>query len=148
MTSRPSADAVPVVGDQVRRVEASLTELNARIGVLAKVLGADLGSEADIEHILNREHAFFRVSAGHHSAVNASERRIQREWEELRGLLALRCDLMAQAVNELGLDTARQITLQVQARRDKEGLKPDSDGFHLRHRLADLSLSHPHGVSK
>jgi hypothetical protein len=55
---------------------------------------------------------------------------------------------MAQAVNELGLETARQITLQVQARRDKEGLKPDSDGFHLRHRLADLSLSHPHGVSK
>lgn len=148
MTSRPSADAVPVVGDQVRRVETSLTELNARIGVLAKVLGANLGSEADIEHILNREHAFFRVSAGHHAAVNASERRIQREWEELRGLLALRCDLMAQAVNELGLDTARQITLQVQARRDKEGLKPDSDGFHLRHRLADPSLSHPHGVSK
>lgn len=148
MTTRPSVDAVPVVGDQVRRVEASLTELNARIGVLAKVLDADLGSEADIEHILNREHAFFRLSAGHRAPASASERRVQREWEELRGLLALRCDLMAQAVNELGLDTARQITLQVQARRDKEGLKPDSDGFHLRHRLADLSLSYPHGVSK
>ena len=148
MTSRPSADAVPVVGDQVRRVEASLTELNARIGVLAKVLGADLGSEADIEHILNREHAFFRVSAGHHAAVNASERRIQREWEELRGLLALRCDLMAHTVNDLGLEAARHITLQVQARRDKEGLKPDSDGFHLRHRLTDLPPSDPTGDSK
>lgn len=87
MTSRPSADAVAVVGDQVRRVEALLTELNARIGVLAKVLGADLGSEADIEHILNREHAFFRVSAGHHAAVNASERRIQREWEDRKSVV-------------------------------------------------------------
>ncbi len=148
MTTRPSVDAVPVVGDQVRRVEASLTELNARIGVLAKVLDADLGSEADIEHILNREHAFFRLSAGHRAPASASERRVQREWEELRGLLVLRCDLMAQAVNELGLDTARQITQQVQTRRDKEGLKPDSDGFHLRHRLTDLPSSHPNGDSK
>lgn len=108
--------------------------LNARIGVLAKVLGADLGAETDVEHILNREHAFFRLQASITHA-NAGERRLQREWEELRGLLALRCDLMAKSLDELGLDAVRQIALQVQARRDKEGLAPDSDGFHLRHRL-------------
>ena len=148
MTALPPAEHDPAMGVQARRVESSLTELNARIGVLVKVLGADLGSEADIEHILNREHAFFRLSSGQSTAVSAGDRRVMREWEELRGLLALRCDLMAQAVSDLGLDTARQITLQVQARRDKEGLKPDSDGFHLRHRMAAQPPSHPNGDSK
>lgn len=148
MTAHPPAHHTPVVGDQARRVEDSLTELNARIAVLAKVLGADLGSETDIEHILKRDHPFFRLSAGLSTTPSASDRRLKREWEELRGLLALRCDLMAQTVNELGLETTRHITLQVQARRDKEGLKPDSDGFHLRHRLTDLPSSHPNGDTK
>lgn len=132
-------NAASMVGDHVSRVEQSLMDLNTRIAVLAQVLGADLGSASDIEHILNRDNAFFRVQANRPDAVSAGDRRLKREWEELRGLLALRCDLMAQAVNELGLDTARAITLQVQARRDKEGLKPDSDGFHLRHQLIDPS---------
>lgn len=135
MSARDASNSNTLVGDHALRVEHSLTELNTRIAVLAHVLGADLGSEADIDHILNRENQFFRLQLSQANEMSAGERRLKREWEELRGLLALRCDLMAQTVNELGIDAARLITLQVQARRDKEGLPPDSDGFHLRHRL-------------
>lgn len=135
MSSRDASDSNALVGDHALRVEHSLTELNTRIAVLAHVLGADLGSETDIDHILNRENPFLRSPASQLKEMSAGERRLKREWEELRGLLALRCDLMAQTVNELGIDAARRITLQVQAHRDKEGLSPDSDGFHLRHRL-------------
>lgn len=135
MSRPPSTDTGPVVGDHVSRIEQSLLALNTRIAVLAHVLGADLGSEADVEHILKRDNAFFRLQGG--LADTASDKRLKREWEELRGLLALRCDLMTQAVNELGLDATRGIALHVQAKRDKEGLKPDSDGFHLRHHLGE-----------
>ena len=47
MTALPPAEHDPAMGVQARRVESSLTELNARIGVLAKVLGAELIAEED-----------------------------------------------------------------------------------------------------
>ena len=113
----------------------SLEELNARIGILAHVLHADLSTEVEVQRILARTHPVFLQPAPSAQGLDlaAGERRIAREWEELRGLLALRCDLMAHALAELGLPATQLITELVQSHRDKEGLQPDSDGFHLRH---------------
>ena len=114
----------------------ALEDLNARIGTLARVLGADLATEAAVQHILDRTHPFFARHAALDAAVlGAHERRIAREWEELRGMLALRCDLMARMLAELGLDATRNVAEIVEAHREQEGLKPDADGFHLRHLL-------------
>ena len=120
----------------------SLGELNARIGTLAQALHADLSSESVVEHILARTHPFFvRQAALASSALGMNERRVAREWEELRGLLALRCELMAKALAEMGLEATRELAEMVQSRRDLEGIRPDADGFHLRHLLASARKS-------
>lgn len=145
MPNHHPTDLPPVVIDHAQRAEQSLMELNTRIAVLAHVLGADLGSESDIEHILNRENMFFRLHNHADASLSASDRRASREWEELRGLLVLRCDLMAESIQELGLDATRKIALDVEARREREGLKPDSDGFHLRYHLTLSPSAHDNG---
>lgn len=132
-------DELPLDATQERnaqRVEHSLEQLNTRIALLARLVGADLSSEAVVESILSRSHPFF---LGHERSggldQSNDQRRLIREWEELRGLLTLRCDLMAHTLSDLGLKATQEIASHVQTRRDKEGLKADSDGFHLRHRL-------------
>ncbi|HYR25909.1 MAG TPA: hypothetical protein VEQ09_08760 [Aquabacterium sp.] len=118
------------------RIETQLGQLNARIAMLGHVVGADLSKEDEVQAILGRTHAHFRQHPHPPAATaSAAERRLEREWEELRGLLALRCDLMAQSLSKIGLTGTQLVAAHVQASRDKEGLKPDSDGFHLLHHL-------------
>lgn len=52
-------------------------------------------------------------------------------WEELRGLLNMRCDLMARALHELGLEVTRQLTVLVEQSVVRDGFSPGADGFHM-----------------
>ena len=120
--------------DKERRVGHALVELNERIARLAISLGARLESEADVQRILHRETEYLQPTTGAESSGGDSDgRRHHREWEELHGLLNMRCDLMAHTLDDLGLDATRRLTTLVEQQLAREGFEPDSDGF-LMHR--------------
>lgn len=126
--------------DRVKHFEGVLTQLNARIAVLARVTGAELVSEQDVQQVLERSNAFFRQHAasrqaghGHGHGHSHAHDRLGREWEELRGLLVLRCDLLAQALNEFGLSALRDVVAHMEASR--AGMGANKDGFLLLHHL-------------
>jgi len=125
-------DAVPPPGgrltDHARRLGVELVELNERIARLAISLGARLGSEADVQRILDRDVASLR---GAHAPGDAGRHAHQVAWEELRGLLNMRCDLMARALEDLGLEVTRQLTVLVEQSVVRDGFAPGADGFHM-----------------
>ena len=126
--------------DKTRRIESSLTSLNERIARLAMLLGAPLETEADFQKILNRETGVFQSHGADHlmgtlSVLSDEERRLQREWEELRGSLVMRCDLMAHTLEDLGLEKTRTITANVEELLERRGFKKGADGFYLHVRL-------------
>lgn len=121
------------IAEKANRFEDALTAVNSRIVFLAGLVGARLESDGEVQHILDRDNAAFRLSAasrhglhdGHASKVS------QRAWEELRGLMVLRCELVMHALEGLGLDLTHQITLQVERTLERKGIKPGADGFDL-----------------
>jgi hypothetical protein len=122
-----------------RRAQHALTELNQRIARLSMVLGAPLESMLDFENILNRHTTTMakHVPGGTPSTNgSSSEARLDREWEELRGLLLLRCDLMAHMLESLGMDTAMEVAANVETHMVREGFKPGADGFELLQHLS------------
>lgn len=54
-----------------------------------------------------------------------------RAWEELRGLIVLRCDLVKNALEVLGLGLTYEITSQVEQALARKGIRPGADGFDL-----------------
>ncbi len=113
----------------MHRAEGRLEELNQRIARLALLLGVQLDSPLAFERILKRQdpHLTPRGTSG----VTAAEQRLSREWEELRGLLVLRCDLIAEDLSELGLASTLAITANVETRLLREGFGPGADGLDL-----------------
>ena len=138
MHHEPSEDETSLPSS-ASRVENSLADLNARIARLAILLNVSLASEADFVKILNREPPFVPLhpSVWDANASNQGEHRLQCEWEELRGLLVLRCDMMKHSIEELGLEATRAITSQIEAQLEREGFKPGADGFHMLRPLAE-----------
>lgn len=120
---------------RIRQRESALFELNERIARLALLLDAPLRSEEDLHRILARELPVFAYGHGGSVAAGTGHRRTRVEWEELRGLLAMRCDLMAQTLAELGLDATRQLTQLVEERLSRVGFTKGADGFVLLARL-------------
>ena len=84
--------------EELRRTEVSLTALSERIARLSLSLGAPLASWEDMEKILDRDMPFFAHHPGFAAAGWGQTARLReaRDWEELRGLLLMRCDLMPQ----------------------------------------------------
>jgi hypothetical protein len=127
---------ISALADRAARLQEALGQLNARIATLAHVLNVSLATEEDLHRILAHTHpAWLSSAATTVSAQDEPHRRRLREQEELRGLLALRCDMMAQAVAELGLPLTQQLVSELEARREREGMAPNADGFHLRYHL-------------
>lgn len=124
-----------------RRIKDSLAELNARIARLSIFLQLPLDSEAEVQKIIHREHPLFRLHEGmqaaqtHPDDEHGKEHRQAHALEELRGLLVLRCELMARLLESLGLELTGQITNQAEDHLDRLGFKPGADGFHLLPRL-------------
>jgi hypothetical protein len=93
--------------ESTERLEDTLIQVNERIARLAMSLDADIDDSAAILRILNREVDPLRhpVSepADAHGLHFSSAYRLQRDWEELRGLLTLRCNLLTDALHDKGL---------------------------------------------
>ncbi|WP_374594672.1 hypothetical protein [Aquabacterium sp.] len=115
------ADASP----HVARWADTLVDLNKRIAMLARLLGAPLVQDADLERLLGA------VEAARGFDGTTAQQREHREHDELRGLLALRCTMMAQVIDELGLDLTHQLTQVVGERLQRMGLSPEAYGFLL-----------------
>lgn len=123
---------------RAQQVQSSLAELNTRIATLSALLHIDLSEAAVMQSVLQGTHPDFGVLHQHQQSAasrSGADKRHDRALQELQGLLALRCDLMTATIGELGLAVTQDIVQQVQDRRAQEGLRPDADGFHLRHLL-------------
>ena len=129
-TSSPSLEPLQA---HARRVGKSFADLNARIARLALFVGASLASEADIQRIVHRQVAFFQqhpsLMDGQHPHIPHDRQAM--EWEELRGLLVLRCNMMAGMLDDLGLDLTEQIVKQAEEHLERVGFKRGADGFVL-----------------
>lgn len=124
--------------DQAQHLEQQFASLNARIARLSLLLGAKLENEADVQHLLGRQlPAFDHV----HQSDNSAQRRLLHEWEELRGLVAMRCELVAHTLEHLGLDLTRQLTDLAEQDLLRQGFKPGADGFELLSHLANVRPS-------
>lgn len=73
------------------------------------------------------------AEAGHAHVV------AQRAWEELRGLMVLRCALVVHALETLGLGLTHQVTSQVELNLARKGIKPGADGFELHQQMERLT---------
>lgn len=119
------------------RIESALAEINARIARLAMSLNATLDTQADVDQILNREAPVFLQHDREHliTTLNQGEHRMLHQWEDLRGLLMLRCELMAHSLKDLGLDMTLKIATHIEDQLTREGFKPNADGFDVLDRL-------------
>ena len=113
--------------DHVRRVSRSFVELNARIARLAMLVGAPLSNEQDIQNIIHHPTDQIQDS----TATPAVAGRTAQEWNELRGLLVLRSNLIAQMLDDLGLDLTEQVVQQAEEHLERVGFKRGADGFHM-----------------
>ena len=117
--------------EHAQRFSAEIVELNERIARLALSLGAPISTETDLRRILGREVGPLRPDDNRHAS------RVERHaWEELRGLLNMRCDLMARTLEHLGLDATRRLTELVEDKLRRDGFEPGTDGFQM-HRWLD-----------
>ena len=131
----PSEDETSLL-NSASRVENTLVEVNTRIARLAMSLNAPLVTDADIQSILNRESPFLQPHAREQirsDPFNHEESRLIHQWEELRGMLVLRDELMSQSIKDLGLEVTREINSGIKAELARDGFKPGADGFDMLH---------------
>jgi hypothetical protein len=131
--SRPAAPELP---DQAQHLEQQFSSLNTRIARLSLLLGVKLESETDVQRLLGRQMSVFTAS-GPADSLNRAQRRERQQWEELRGLVAMRCDLVTHTLEHLGLDLTRQLTDIAEQDLLRQGFKPGADGFELLRHLGD-----------
>jgi hypothetical protein len=121
------------IAELAQRFQKALAAVNARIVFLAGYVGARLDLDGEVQHILDRANPAFRQGVAHHSANHGghASQLAHRAWEELRGLMVLRCELVKHALETLGLSVTHQITSQVERALERKGIKPGADGFDL-----------------
>jgi hypothetical protein len=121
------------IAEKAHRFRTTLAAVNARIVLLAHLVGASLDTEGKIQQILDRSNPAFRQKAGQHTTMHSghASRAAGRAWEELRGLIVLRCDLVKNALEVLGLGLTYEITSQVEQALARKGIRPGADGFDL-----------------
>jgi hypothetical protein len=122
---------------QTTELLAMLEQLNSRIARLSHALGADIRSEEGFTQILERKSAAFhtQVSATVAKRYRSAEQRTHGEWEELRGLLALRCQLMTQMIGNFGLEVTKDLASVAEAYLADHGFEPGADGLRLFRRI-------------
>ena len=130
--SNPPRPADDALAQRARRIKNSLADLNARIARLSIFLQLPLDTEAQVQQIVERTHPLFRLHDGQQAGAAAGGQQRQRHaLEELRGLLVLRCKVMANLLSNLGLELTGQIANQAEDHLDRLGFKPGADGFRL-----------------
>lgn len=130
--SNPPRPADDALAQRARRIKNSLADLNARIARLSIFLQLPLDTEAQLQQIVERTHPLFRLHDSQPAGAAAGSQQRQRQaLEELRGLLVLRCKVMANLLSNLGLELTGQIANQAEDHLDRLGFKPGADGFRL-----------------
>ncbi len=120
------------LAQRARRIKNSLADLNARIARLSLLLQLPLDTDAQVQLIVKRAHPLFRLHADQQTGTSTGvQHRQVNALEELRGLLVLRCKVMASLLDKLGLELTVQIANQAEDHLDRLGFKPGADGFHL-----------------
>lgn len=129
------------VGDHLKRVEASIEELNARIARLAIALGVNLDTPQSVERVIAEAGQKTRAEpppgvpdrrAGRGSH-GGPDRRQTHKWVELRGLMVLRYGMERQNIENYGLDATRSLMTAASDHMTREGFKPGADGTDLKH---------------
>jgi hypothetical protein len=121
------------IAEKAHRFESALAAVNARIVFLAGFVGARLDADGEVQHILDRDTQAYRQVAAHLAAHHGGHGNhvAHRAWEELRGLMVLRCALVTRALSALGLGLTHQITSEVERGLERKGIRPGADGFDL-----------------
>lgn len=136
------------VGDHLKRVGASIEELNARIARLAIALGVQLDTPDSVERVIaeagtktraepppgmpdRRAAAMDRRAAS--SLRSSPDRRQTHKWVELRGLMVLRYGVERQNIENYGLNATRSLMTAASDHMTREGFKPGADGMDLKH---------------
>lgn len=126
-------DAADTMPEDIKRMENTLADVSARIARLAMSLEAPVATLSDFESILNKEVPLLAVPA--HTLSDSfpgdDHQRLVRQWEELRGLLLLRCDMVRQLVKSHDLHTATTVLAEIDAKLESEGFEPGAQGFNL-----------------
>ena len=119
--------------DPSRRFEQMLGALSARIARLAISLDAPIATAADRQRILDRQAPHFRLHGGPDGVAPAAgpEQRLLHRWEELRGLIVLRYEVLIHASSELGPQRTSQLMLKVTIELELDGFRRGVDGFDL-----------------
>ncbi len=125
----------PGLPDQAQHLKQRFVSLNARIARLVQLLDAKLETEADVQRLLSRQLPVFTDAQ---PARGSAQHRLLQEWEELRGLVVLRCELVAHTLEQLGLELTLQLTELAEQDLLRQGFKSGADGFEL---LRHLHLS-------
>lgn len=136
--SPPPTPASPPasISDRDVRKQEELLPVSVRIATLARLLDISLGSEEDVTRLLGRTHLAFQSEAERRPGEKSSIK--SRELEELRGLLVLRCELMARLVAEQGLEAVHAVTHQVRDHLAHLGLHERDHGFLLGSKIDQL----------
>lgn len=137
------------VADHLKRVGASIEELNSRIARLAIALGLNLDTPQAVDQVMaessvrakavlpageqdRRAGVPDRRAAGG-SRSGGPDRRQAHTWVELRGLLVLRYGVERQTIENYGLDATRNLMTAASDHMTREGFKPGADGLDLKH---------------
>ncbi len=115
-----------------RRITRSLADLDARIARLALFLDLSLESESVMQQVIDHSHPLFQRYQHNPNVPLADDHgRERHSLEELRGLLVVRCNMMANMLNEFGLELSTQIASAAEDHMERVGFKPGADGFTL-----------------
>ena len=126
-----------------QRWEGELIDLNTRIAALSRLLQVPLDQEASLNALLARSHPAYIAhpdDPGHPSSMRARQ---HQELDELRGLLVLRCEVMTQALHELGLPGTHEVTQSVHAHMGRLGLGDADHGFLIGDRIDAMFATDP-----
>ncbi|HRK37365.1 MAG TPA: hypothetical protein PK347_03170 [Burkholderiaceae bacterium] len=137
------------VADHLKRVGASIEELNSRIARLAIALGVNLDTPQAVDQVMAESNAKVKTVLppdGHDRRGGVADRRSvsggrsrgpdrrqAHTWVELRGLLVLRYGVERQTIENYGLDTTRNLMTAASDHMTREGFKPGADGVDLKH---------------
>jgi hypothetical protein len=122
-------------------LEDSFEAIDVRIVHLAIALGVSLKNEEEMAAAM-RQHVAVPPSQERRIATDrransrtgySAERRVANSWEELRGLLALRYDVLKHCVEQVGVVATRKILTEVEEHLLRRGFKSGDDGIDIDH---------------
>ena len=134
-------DAMP---EDIKRMENALADVSTRIARLAMSLDAPIATLSDFESILNKEMPLLAQPAHTPGGdfPGDTRPRLAREWQELRGLLLLRCDMVSQLVKSHDLHTATTVLAEIESKLASEGFQPGAQAFNLLAYLTHTGQAH------